>query len=80
MNLANIKQTERILDDLERERKKIQRMGAQGAIIIARELITDDAFENFYNSMEMEDQRLQNIMFLEEVFRIHLDNMKGKRK
>lgn len=80
MNLANIKQTERILDDLERERKKIQRMGAQGAIIIARELITDDAFANFYNSMEMEDQRLQNIMFLEEVFRIHLDNMTGKRK
>lgn len=80
---SNITKTQRVLDHLKRERENRQLIGDQGSIILARKLLpTERIDDNTYSPEEIFisyltnlDEEVQNIMFLEEVFKSHIKNM-----
>jgi len=85
---ANITETQRVLDHLRREREEQVRLGSQGALILARKELPDTIVEEgqltveqtFIAYLQTVDQQVQNIMFLEEVYKSHIKLMKENDK
>jgi hypothetical protein len=85
---SNITETQRILNVLRIDIEKIQRMGNQGTILLARKILPTkrpdekqlSVEETFIGFMQQADQQVQGLMFLEEVFKSHIKIMKENNK
>lgn len=76
----NIDETRLAIVDLVRDRKRWQRLGEQGMIVLGRNLLPaepkDDSPElSMITAMSALDTQVNNCLFLEEVLGIHLKEM-----
>lgn len=86
-DISNITKTQRVLDTIRMEIKKYQLIGEQGMLIIAREELprtkVDDQLsveESFLGILSQIDSQLNNLIFLEEVYKSHIKIMKETNK
>ena len=85
---ANITKTQRILDTIRMEIKKYQLIGEQGMLIIAREELPKEIVEegkptveqSFMAILQQIDSQVNNLIFLEEVYKSHIKIMKETNK